>query len=123
MKKSVIIVAAAIFFVIITGIYFNFRSQNSGISETQNQNLEPADYTIEIKNFAFSPAELKINIGETVQWTNQDSATHTVTSDDGLFNSGNLPNGASYTYTFDTKGNYEYHCSIHPSMAGKIIVE
>ena len=50
------------------------------------------------------------------------TVTHDVVSDTGLFNSGNLNNGMSYNYTFNQTGVYPYHCSIHPSMTGTIVV-
>ncbi|MFA4826359.1 MAG: cupredoxin family copper-binding protein [Methanoregula sp.] len=81
---------------------------------------------ITIKNFAFSPATLTIKTGATVTWTNDDSAPHTVVSDAGSpvpFTSPQLATGASYPQTFTRAGTYGYHCSIHPSMKGTIVVE
>lgn len=76
-----------------------------------------------IDNFAFTPAEVTIEVGQTVQWTNADSTNHTVTSvGAGGLNSGPLANGQSYQKTFTEAGTYEYQCSIHPSMTGKVIV-
>lgn len=76
---------------------------------------------IAIKNFAFSPEELIIKAGDTVIWTNQDSAPHSIKSDN--FNSDILQTGDAYQFKFDTAGSYDYLCGIHPSMKGKIIVE
>ena len=81
--------------------------------------------TIVIQNFAFSPATLTVPSGTTVTWTNNDSPTHTITSDAGDpvdFSSGSLAPGASYQFTFTTPGTYAYHCSIHPSMKGTVVV-
>ena len=79
---------------------------------------------IEIANSAFSPAELTIKVGDTITWTNRDSASHTVTSDSGTeISSDSLSNGQTYSYTFNTAGTFEYHCTIHPSMKAKIIVQ
>ena len=81
--------------------------------------------TVSIKDFAFSPAKIEIKAGTTVTWTNEDSAPHTVTatkSDDldaalsGLFDSGDLQQGDTFSYTFDKAGNYYYECTIHASM-------
>ena len=85
----------------------------------------PAD-TITIRNFAFSPATLTVKTGATVTWINDDSAPHTVVSDDGApvpFASARLATGDSFQQTFTRAGTYTYHCSIHPSMKGTIIVE
>lgn len=70
----------------------------------------------------FSPKVLTVPAGTRVTWFNGDNVVHTVTSDTGLFNSGNLGPGAAFSYQLDTPGTYEYHCEPHPSMQGTIIV-
>jgi plastocyanin len=77
---------------------------------------------VTIAGFAFSPAALTIEAGTTVTWTNQDSATHTATADDGSFDTGNIAQGQSVSITFDTPGTFTYHCSIHPNMVASITV-
>jgi plastocyanin len=77
---------------------------------------------VTIAGFAFSPAALTIEAGTTVTWTNQDSATHTATADDGSFDTGDIAQGASASVTFDTPGTFTYHCSIHPNMVASITV-
>lgn len=80
--------------------------------------------SVEIVGFAFKPAELKIKVGTTVTWTNKDSAPHTVTSVTGTeLDSPNLGTGRSYYHTFNDKGTFDYYCTIHPMMKGKVIVE
>ena len=79
-----------------------------------------ADVTM--SNFAFSPSSVEIKAGESVTWTNEDSATHTVEGDGGI-SSGDLAKGQSYTKKFDTAGTYPYKCSIHPSMTGTVVVK
>jgi plastocyanin len=76
---------------------------------------------VSIENFAFDPATLTVKAGTTVVWTNNDSATHNLKS--AAFNSPDIAKGQSYEFKFDTKGTYDYTCGIHPSMAGKIVVE
>jgi len=73
----------------------------------------------------YSPPTLTVVIGvnNTVTWINNDNAPHTVTANDGSFDSGGLNPGQSWTYTFTTPGTYAYHCSYHPWMTGTIIVE
>jgi plastocyanin len=90
---------------------------------TQQESSSGNANTITIKNLAFDPSTLTVKVGTNVTWTNEDSMSHTVTSDDGLFASGSLGNGQTFIYMFNTTGTYDYHCSIHPSMTGKIIVE
>ena len=78
---------------------------------------------VTISNLAFSPLSLTVAVGTTVTWTNKDSVAHTVTSDSGVFNSGNLANGATFSNTFNTAGTFAYHCSIDTNMTGTIIVQ
>ncbi len=78
---------------------------------------------VTITDFAFSPATLTVAVGDTVTWTNQDTAAHTVTADDGTFDSGRLATGETFTETFDTAGTYAYHCTMHPGMVAEIVVE
>ena len=78
---------------------------------------------VEIKDFAFNPAALEVPVGTTVTWTNLDTTPHTATALDGAFNSGNLDQGQSYSFTFDRPGTYDYVCLYHPNMKGTIIVK
>lgn len=76
---------------------------------------------VTIKDFAFQPAELTIKVGDTVTWTNEDSAIHTATGDG--FDSGNLGKGETFSHTFNEIGTFDYICTIHPYMKGKVVVE
>ena len=76
-----------------------------------------------IKGFAFSPASITVKAGESVTWTTQDGTTHTVTADNAEFNSSNIASGATFTFKFDKAGSYPYHCSIHASMKGTVVVQ
>jgi plastocyanin len=82
-----------------------------------------ADSAVTIAGFAFTPATVTIQVGDSVTWTNEDSAPHTATAGDGSFDTGQLANGASGTATFDTAGTFAYVCSIHPQMTGSVVVE
>jgi plastocyanin len=75
-----------------------------------------------IQNFAFAATTLTVKKGTVVTWTNNDTAPHTVTGDNGGPSSGNLSKGQSYSYTFDTVGVFPYHCTIHSNMKGTVIV-
>jgi len=77
---------------------------------------------VQIKGFAFKPGDLTIKTGTEVTWTNEDSTTHKIKSDDGSFNSEGLGNGATFSHTFDKAGTFPYICSIHPTMKGTITV-
>ena len=79
-------------------------------------------------SFGFVPATITIKVGTTVTWTNNTSAPHTVTSDDGkTFDSGvNTPigaNGGTFSFTFTKAGTFTYHCQIHPFMKATVIVQ
>jgi len=98
----------------------------SGVGNTggTGSSTSPTTYDIEIKNFAFSPSTLTIKKGDTVKWTNQDSTRHTATSDSrNELDSELLAKGDSYSHTFNSVGTFNYHCTPHPSMKAKIIVE
>jgi len=74
----------------------------------------------------YKPQELTIKAGEEVTWINQDTVTHRITSADGLFDSGDLASGKSYTYKFEKQGKFIYYCPIHSpgkQYTGTIIVE
>lgn len=84
-------------------------------------NAAPETYNVTVENFAFNPAELNIKSGDTVIWTNQDSAAHRISGNG--FQSDNLSKGQSFSFTFKTAGSFDYNCSIHPSMKGKVTVQ
>jgi plastocyanin len=78
--------------------------------------------TLNIYHMAF-PASTTVKKGTTVKWYNQDGYAHTVTSNDGsTFSSGNLAAGATYSYTANTTGTFNYHCNYHSNMTGTLIV-
>jgi len=81
-----------------------------------------ASQSVDISGFAFNSADLQISAGTTVTWTNEDSANHTVTSDNGTFDSGQLAQGDTYSFTFSSPGTYTYHCENHPNMTASITV-
>jgi plastocyanin len=78
--------------------------------------------TVSIKNFAFNPPNATVAAGTTVTWVNNDQTAHTVTADDGTFDSGTLQPGQSFSFKFDKAGTYAYHCNIHPDMTATVTV-
>lgn len=80
---------------------------------------------VDIAGFAFNPGTVNVKVGDTVKWTNNDGASHTVTVSAGpeIFNSGSLAKGQAYLHTFTKTGTYQYKCSIHPGMTGIVVVE
>ena len=95
--------------------------QSSSVTVTAGSS--PTTHYIDIQNYAFSPSTITINVGDTIVWTNYDAASHTVTSDDGIFNSGSITQGNTWSYTFTNAGTFGYHCSPHPGMTGTVIVQ
>lgn len=83
--------------------------------------LAPAQ--VIIRDFTFAPATSSIHAGATITWTNMDDEPHTVVSDAGLFRSGALDTGESFSFTFDKPGTYRFVCSLHPQMVGTVIVQ
>jgi plastocyanin len=73
---------------------------------------------------AYNPNSAKAKVGDTVQWTwTDDSAQHSVTSDDGKFDSGLQGKGSTFDQKFTSAGTYKYHCSVHPQMLGQVTVQ
>jgi YVTN family beta-propeller protein len=77
---------------------------------------------ISIANFAFAPATLTVAAGETVTWMNEDGAPHGLAYKDGARGVDPLLPGASFSRTFDKPGTYDYSCSVHPYMSGRVVV-
>jgi plastocyanin len=74
-----------------------------------------------IENFQLP--DLTIAVGDTIRWTNADSAPHTSTGRNREWDSGTLSQGSAFSETFSTAGSFEYYCEIHPSMVGTITVQ
>jgi plastocyanin len=78
--------------------------------------------TVRITSSAFDPATVTVTQGTTIEWENQDTVTHTVTSQAELWDSGDIAPGATYTRTFDTVGMFSYFCMYDPGMTGTVRV-
>jgi plastocyanin len=88
-----------------------------GIASAQAEELK-----VTIDNFTFTPAELKVKVGDTVTWTNHDDIPHTVVSA-GKFRAQAMDTDGTFSFTFTSAGDYKYFCSLHPHMTGMIKVE
>lgn len=75
-----------------------------------------------IVDLAFAPTTVRVTVGASVTWTNDDQAIHSVTSASGGWDSGIVDPGASWTHTFATVGSFAFACSIHPTMQGRVVV-
>ena len=98
---------------------FGYGDDTEEATTTAGQAAEP---DIVIEGFAFSDPD-PVPVGAEVTVVNQDSASHTWTSRDGVWDSGTLSEGESFTVVIEEPGEYEFFCSFHPSMEGSITVE
>jgi plastocyanin len=85
-------------------------------------NSTPGTSKITITSSAYSPASLNVVSGSTVTWTNTDNTIHTVTTEDGTINSGDIAPGASFSKTFMATGTYNYHDAHNTTMMGVLVV-
>jgi len=83
--------------------------------------FQPSIVTLEIKSWGFSSETITLLKGSTVTWTNKDGVKHTVTSA-GNFDSGDIAAGASWPYTFNKAGTFEYNDKYNPSMKAKVVI-
>lgn len=78
--------------------------------------------SVTMTQFQYSPSTLTVTPGSVVTWINADVARHTATADDQSFDSGDIPPGRNVTTTFAKAGTFPYHCNIHPTEKGTIVV-
>jgi len=79
--------------------------------------------TVTIGNFTFGPEVATVPVGTTVTWVNGDDIPHTVVAVDKSFKSKVLDTDDKFSFTFTKPGTYDYFCSIHPHMTGKVVVK
>ena len=100
------------------------RAATAPAAQVAKPAKEPAKpVAIDIDNFKFGIVSLEIAAGTTVTWTNRDDVPHTVVSLTKVFKSPALDTGEQFSYTFKDAGTFEYYCSMHPRMTGKIVVK
>ena len=81
-----------------------------------------APQPVGIEGMQFKPASVSVSKGDTVTWTNKDAVPHTVTAA-GKFESGNIAPGKSFSRVMEQPGEFDYVCSFHAGMKGKVIVK
>ena len=89
---------------------------------TTGEAAKPATVRVTIEGMKFSPADATAKPGDTVVWTNTDVVAHTVTSKTGLFDSKLIPPGGTWKYVVRKAGAFEYKCSYHLPMTGRLTV-
>ena len=147
--KSGVIIGIVIVLALLVGGFFLFQSDKKEVieqetTETENQVIVeeveeetppleqntnqqipiiPTTHNVEIINFKLP--SITIKVGDTITWTNKDSAAHTATSLDNpkVFDSDRLDTGDTFSFTFTKTGSFNYFCEIHPSMKGAITIE
>ena len=131
--------------VVVVGAVFFFSSSQQSPTAANQEHAQPAQTTttttttssttttfipavtpaktvgVSVANFSFNPATITINKGDTVIWTNQDPVSHQIAGA-GL-NGPVMSKGQSYSFAFNTTGTFAYHCAIHPSMTGTVVVQ
>ncbi len=100
----------------------NPPAQRAAVASPPRTLQATAAPAVHISNFTFGPALLKVRIGQTVTWTNDDDIPHTVVAVDHSFKSKVLDTGEHFSFTFTKAGLFPYFCSLHPHMTGKVMV-
>jgi len=97
--------------------------QSSGTASQQQPVAgTPENGQVVMKGIRFQPAELAVHPGETVEFKNEDIVAHTVTADDGSFDSGLIQPGGAWKMTIQKAGTLAYHCTPHPNMKASLVV-
>ena len=96
------------------------HAAGSGTPITGSGNQTNYTTRVTIQNSAFNPSEVTVMVGGSILWVNSDEIVHTVTADDGSFDSGDLEPGGAFGFTFNKVGPNPYHCKYHKEMAGLV---
>jgi plastocyanin len=132
-KKNAIVIASVVIVGAIVATYVLSGNMNMGVAGSGNivqqttatsipDNSTVVKMVANAGSNSFSPNPVEVKVGETVTWINDDSGRHTVTSKDGVFDSGIMGKGQSFSFTFDKAGEYQYFCEPHPNMVGTVVV-
>lgn len=143
MKKSVMWIIGIVVVIAVAGGAYALVRHNNDKNNMNNMNMSSSTNSsssssvgsssastmnansVTIQNFAFTQSSITVKKGTKVTWTNKDNVTHTVNETDsqsGGPNSGDIAPGGTYSFTFNAVGTFNYHCAIHPSMLGAVIV-
>ena len=123
--------------IILVAISAAFQIGDSEVIEEKSPIVIEADVIMPTKvsrpgceetDSCYVPSIISVKEDQTVTWSNEDVAFHSVTSGiygepTALFDSGHLDPEQKFSYTFDEKGAFDYFCTLHPWMKGKVIVE
>ena len=131
-KKNAIVIASVAIAGAIVATYVLSGSMIMGVEGSENSIQQPTTsipgnstvvkIVANAGSNSFSPNPVELKVGETMTWINDDFGRHSVTSKDGVFDSGMIGEGQSFSHTFDKAGEYPYFCGPHPNMVGKVVV-
>lgn len=133
MKAKLVAVCITVALVLAAAAFLG--STQAGVMETVP--IEKSDVTIPMSasrpgcdesDWCYSPSKVTTAVGNTITWINEDSGFHTVTSgyydsSDGMFDSGHIDPGKTFSYTFAKSGDFHYYCNLHPWMEGTVTVK
>lgn len=134
MNKKLILGTLVFLVVVMAGVFYFLKNYHLKPAPTpiiqlidersvKNNPQVNGQNNVVIQNFSFSPQIIMVKVGDKVTWTNQDSMGHSVTADDKSFDTEVFGNGESKSLTFAKAGSFAYHCSVHPSMMGTVVVQ
>jgi plastocyanin len=105
--------------------YFGHRPKPAAAVDTATVSARPSTglTVVRIANLSFGASEVRVRAGTRVRWVNADQVQHSVTAEDGAFDSGLIDSGRSFERVFVRPGSYSYHCTPHPFMHGRVVVE
>lgn len=120
MRRSVCIASLEAALVMGLGAFGTGRKGSAASAQEKMSTME-----VKIDNFSFGPVTVTVPVGTTVTWTNRDDIPHTIVSTDDpkAFKSKVLDTDEKFSFAFSKPGTYQYFCSIHPKMTGKVIVQ
>lgn len=125
MNNKLILGALVLLVVVAGGFYIMDKNSRTSapVNTEQSTPATSGQNNVTIQNFSFSPKTLIVKAGDKVTWTNQDSMGHSATADERSFDTGVFNNGETKSITFGKAGSFAYHCSVHPSMTGTVVVQ
>ena len=108
-------------------LFLSCSKSESNLAESDNGTIQATgavtiNYTAKVtmSNNTFTPASVTVMQSGSILWVNNDQQVHTVTADDGSFDSGDIPSGGSFGLAFNVVGPHYYHCKYHPEMTGLV---
>ncbi len=105
------------------GFVLGWYTERERALESVEEDVDaPATHVVPVRRYAYAPAILRVRAGDVVEWVNEDEAVHTVTAENGSFDSGGLERGETWRARFDEPGRYPYYCLPHPFMKAIVVV-